>query len=149
MPHPPAATLDRRRATDADRPFLLALRRDAMGDHLRAAGLPDSDAEHHERIAHRFDAIDIITVDGRAVGMVKTVRAAGCWEILQFQLAREVRGGGLGGRVLDQLIAEAAADAADLSLRVLRDNPARNLYLRAGFQVVAGDRLELHLRRFR
>ena len=147
MPDSLHRSIGRRRASADDLPFLLALREEAMGRYLRAAGLPATTAAHRARIAQRFDCIEIITRDGCPVGMLKLLRAEGCWQLLQFQVAAGARGGGLGRRILDQLIAEAAADGADLSLHVLRDNPARHLYERAGFRVVGQDRHEFHLHR--
>ena len=48
------------------------------------------------------------------------------------------RGQGVGGTLLDALIAEATHRSAGLCLNVRHDNPARRLYERIGFRLVPG-----------
>lgn len=49
-----------------------------------------------------------------------------------------LHGQGIGGMLLDALIAEAAKRNVDLCLNVRHDNPARRLYERIGFRLVPG-----------
>src|SRR5207237_1090748 len=50
----------------------------------------------------------------------------------------QARGQGIGGTLLDALIAEAARRGVGLCLNVRHDNPARRLYERLGFHLVPG-----------
>jgi ribosomal protein S18 acetylase RimI-like enzyme len=50
----------------------------------------------------------------------------------------QIRGQGVGGMLLDALIAEAARRGVGLCLNVRHDNPARRLYERVGFRLVPG-----------
>ena len=53
-------------------------------------------------------------------------------------VAEQVRGRGVGGMLLLALTAEAARRGVGLCLNVRHDNPARRLYERIGFRLVAG-----------
>jgi ribosomal protein S18 acetylase RimI-like enzyme len=50
----------------------------------------------------------------------------------------QARGRGVGGMLLDALIAEATRRGVGLCLNVRHDNPARRLYERVGFRLVPG-----------
>jgi ribosomal protein S18 acetylase RimI-like enzyme len=52
-------------------------------------------------------------------------------------VAEAARGQGVGGMLLRALIAEAARRGVGLCLNVRQDNPARRLYERTGFRLVA------------
>ncbi len=58
---------------------------------------------------------------------------------LSLALLPEMRGQGLGSRLLAQLLDAARKHFARVSLSVSADNPAVRLYQRAGFRRVAGD----------
>lgn len=64
-------------------------------------------------------------------------RARPGWFLKQFFLTEAARGRGLGGRMIDRLIADAAADGADrLELHLIDDNvDARRFYERHGIAV--------------
>ena len=53
-------------------------------------------------------------------------------------VTKQVRGQGVGGMLLRALTAEAARHGVGLCLNVRHDNPARRLYERIGFRLVAG-----------
>ena len=55
---------------------------------------------------------------------------------LTIAVAPEQRGRGIGTSLLQSLIATARDDAAAISLSVARDNPARRLYQRLGFEIL-------------
>lgn len=143
---PPGATLlGRRPATGADLPFLLALRRESMGPHLAAAGLHGSEEDYLVRVRHRFDCAEVLMLDGQPVGLLKLLRQPGQWQVLQFQLADVVRGQGIGRRLLEGLLADAARAGATVGLSVLKANPAKRLYEQLGFSVVGEDAHEFHM----
>jgi GNAT superfamily N-acetyltransferase len=52
----------------------------------------------------------------------------------------EMRGSGVGGRLLDQLAAEAAERFSAVALNVHMRNPAARLYMRSGFKVAGKGR---------
>ncbi|HEY4583867.1 MAG TPA: GNAT family N-acetyltransferase [Lysobacter sp.] len=139
--------LTSRPATEADVPFLLALRRQTMHAHLAASGADTSEAHHLERLRRDFGHARVLELDGRPVGLLKVRRASGEWEIVQIQLGPELQGKGLGRALLQQVIDEATAAGAGLRLSVLKANPARRLYERLGFVVVGEKAQEYVMRR--
>lgn len=139
--------LSLRAATDADLPFLLALRQESMGPHLARAGLHGTDEDFMARVMHRFDCAEIILADGKPVGLLKLQREPGTWHLHQLQLAGNVRGQGLGHRLLEQILAEADRASVPVTLSVLKANPARRLYERLGFVAIGEDAIEIHMSR--
>jgi ribosomal protein S18 acetylase RimI-like enzyme len=57
---------------------------------------------------------------------------------ITIAVAPQLRGRGVGGVLLRALCAEAAGRGVGLCLNVRHDNPARRLYERIGFRLVAG-----------
>jgi GNAT superfamily N-acetyltransferase len=137
----------RRPATAADIPFLLALRQATMDVYLRANGIQTDDDFHLARVRHRFDCAQLLLHSDKPAGLLKVDRSGPDWELIQFQLAPQWQGKGMGRQVLDALIAEADGAGAGLTLGVLMGNPARQLYERAGFHVIAELGDEYRMRR--
>jgi ribosomal protein S18 acetylase RimI-like enzyme len=140
-----AKTLDRRPATEADLPYLLALRRESMGPHLAAAGLHGSNEDYLVRVRHRFDCAEVLMLNGQPVGLLKVLREPGQWQVLQLQLADVVRGKGIGRRLLEGLFTDAARAGVTVGLSVLKANPAKRLYEQLGFSIVGEDSHEFHM----
>ena len=126
-----------RPAVEADIPWLLQLRRTTMDAHLSASGAPASEADHMQRLLKRFDCAEVLLLDGQPAGLLKVARDGDCWEIVQIQLDPSLQGQGVGRRLLEQVIADARAAQAQLTLHVLTANPARKLYEQLGFSVTA------------
>lgn len=137
--------LSLRPATEADLPFLLALRQESMGPHLAEAGLHGTSDDFMRRVMHRFDCAQIVLADGAPVGLLKLLRESGRWQVLQIQLSEDVRGHGLGRQLLEDVMAEAARAEVPVTLSVLKANPAKQLYERLGFSVVGEDAHEFHM----
>lgn len=126
-----------RAATEADIPFLLELRRQTMSEYLQRSGVEPSQSERLERVLANFDCAEIILLSGAPVGLLKVVRSPDSWDLIQIQILPEKQGGGLGSSILGTLLADADEAHASVSLSVLRANPARRLYERLGFRIVA------------
>lgn len=137
--------LSLRPATEADLPFLLALRQESMGPHLAEAGLHGTSDDFMLRVMHRFDCAQIVLADGAPVGLLKLLREPGHWQVLQIQLSEGVRGQGLGRQLLEDVMEEAARAEVPVTLSVLKANPAKQLYERLGFKVVGEDAHEFHM----
>ncbi|RNF83588.1 GNAT family N-acetyltransferase [Montanilutibacter psychrotolerans] len=140
--------LDRRPASEGDIPFLLSLRRETMDGHLMASGGSTTEEAHLARLMYHFDCAEVLTRNGHPVGLLKLQRFPDEWQIIQIQLSRDFQGQGIGRALLEELLADAAAAGADVSLGVLKANPARRLYERLGFEVVGEDALEYRMRHF-
>jgi ribosomal protein S18 acetylase RimI-like enzyme len=138
--------LSRRPATEADIPFLLALRRETMNGHLAASGIAVDDASRRVRVMHAFDCAELLLADGVPVGLLKLRKLPHEWEIVQVQLAPALQGRGIGRSLLQEILAEAARAGVPVSLSVLKANPAKRLYEELGFEVFGEDAHEFHMR---
>lgn len=143
----PSVALIRRQATTQDIPFLLDLRQRTMNGHVLASGGEVSDAHHMARLMHRFECAEILLHDGAPVGLLKVTRDPNEWVIVQIQLAPGYQGGGIGTRLLAEVIDEAARAGVDHTLSVLKANPAKALYERFGFVVEHASEFSFDMRR--
>lgn len=130
-----------RPATAQDLPFLMQLRLQTMQAYLLAAGVDLNEAEHLARIQHRFELAQILMLDDTAAGLVKLAREPAGWELLQVQIAPSLQGRGLGRALIDQ----SREARVPLRLHVLKQNPARHLYERLGFEHIGEDALEYEM----
>ena len=126
-------THSRRPATLEDVTPLLALRRMTMDPHLSASGASTSEDQHLTRLMYRFECAEVLVSGGQPVGLLKVARDGLQWELIQIQLHPDQQGKGTGSRLLAELLAEADAAGATLTLTVLKANPAKALYERFGF----------------
>ena len=133
-------------ATEDDLPFLLALRKTTMHEHLRRAGAPQDDDYHLARILYRFEDARIVWLDGRPAGLFKHGRDPASWRIVQIQIDPAFQGRGLGRRLLEGVLDEADAEGVPVTLSVLKGNPARRLYEALGFIPVEETDLEYEMR---
>lgn len=143
----PLPKLTRRRATPQDIPFLLELRQRTMNGHVVASGAEVSDAHHMARLMHRFECAELLLHEGAPVGLLKVSRDAHEWVVIQIQLAPGYQGGGIGTGLLAEVVDEAANAGVDLTLSVLRANPAKSLYQRFGFVVERETEFSFEMRR--
>jgi ribosomal protein S18 acetylase RimI-like enzyme len=127
--------LSLRPAVEADIPFLLELRDTTMTQHFAASGELVTPRAHRERVLYRYENAQVIERDGAPAGLFKVTRDGGAWQLVQIQLSPALQGKGIGQALIRELIAEARAAGASLTLRVLHQNPARHLYERLGFRV--------------
>jgi ribosomal protein S18 acetylase RimI-like enzyme len=68
--------------------------------------------------------------------LLKAVRDADHWDLVQIQIVPEKQGRGFGSTILEKLLADAVQANVPVSLSVLKANPARHLYERLGFRIV-------------
>ncbi len=134
-----------RPVVDDDRPFLVELYGSTREPEL--AHVPWDDATKRAFVEHQFAAqdahyrqhyagatLDVVEVGGEPAGRLYVHRGPSDIRIMDVALAPPFRGRGIGTRLLSELIAEAAESGRKLSIHVERDNPARRLYERLGFE---------------
>jgi ribosomal protein S18 acetylase RimI-like enzyme len=136
MPLPDSPLL--RPATEADIPALFALRKQTMDAHMRASGADTSDDYHMAKLRKGYALAQVLEEAGRVVGLFKVDRGHAPWKVIQIQLAPALQGRGIGQALLLDFIQEARDAGHDVTLNVLKQNPARALYERLGF-VVTGE----------
>ena len=128
-----------RPATVDDYDFLYGLHRSAMRDYIEAiwGWHEEWQAEYFRR---KFDPLtrQIIVIDGADAGVLVVEERPDEVYVGLIELLPAYQGRGLGTVILSGLRAEAHHRGLPLTLHVLRTNlPARRLYERLGFHVVA------------
>jgi ribosomal protein S18 acetylase RimI-like enzyme len=94
-------------------------------------------AQHQHYVTHYHDAgFFVVERDGVAVGRLYLHWRRDELRIVDIALLPEARGRGLGGTLLQALMAQAEAHAKTVSIHVEQMNPAMRLYLRLGFRKV-------------
>ncbi|MFD2167168.1 GNAT family N-acetyltransferase [Thalassotalea euphylliae] len=126
--------------------FLVFLRKLTMDEHLAKAGIVMNDLQHQARILEFFEQSFLIKVDDHVVGVIKLGIENLALHIRQFQILPECQGKGIGGQVIDLCKKKAVEKGVDLTLNVLLENPAKQLYLNHGFTVEQSDDLQHFMR---
>ncbi|MCP3063076.1 GNAT family N-acetyltransferase [Myxococcus sp. K38C18041901] len=76
----------------------------------------------------------VVLVAGQPAGRLLVAKGAQEWRLVEIALLPSHQGGGLGTRLLRELLDAAATARVPVRLHVLHDSPARGLYARLGFQ---------------
>lgn len=162
MPPPVAAAgafgISYRPMTDADLPFVAALYASTRAEELAALGWPDAvraafldqqhRAQHLHYRAHYPDAEWLIVEQaGAAIGRLYLGGDAADLRLIDISLLPEARGAGIGGAILEDVIADARGAGRMVSLHVEPGNPARRLYARLGFAEVAESQTAIRMER--
>ncbi len=79
---------------------------------------------------------EIILREGQAIGRLYVARSEEEIRLIEIALLPEHRGGGIGGRLLNDLLSRARAEGKPVRIHVERENPAMRLYSRLGFRTV-------------
>jgi ribosomal protein S18 acetylase RimI-like enzyme len=138
-----------RAATSADTAFIVEMARHACV--IEDWSLPDPDSEETQSLLPTADDVVLVAEDptGISLGAVWTFHHqpplvvdsdAVAGPELSIAVAPELRGRGVGGALLDELIVQCTGRYEVLSLNVHRRNPAVHLYERKGFRVVGPGR---------
>jgi GNAT superfamily N-acetyltransferase len=141
-----AGRIDLRPATDADRPFLLAVYASTRTEEL--AIVPWTDEQKDAFLRMQFDAQDswyrqvypdgeflVVADEGTPVGRLYLGRSESEIRIIDIALLPEHRGKGIGSRLLAGIFASADEAGLPVALRVEPWNPAKRLYGRLGFEL--------------
>jgi ribosomal protein S18 acetylase RimI-like enzyme len=137
-----------RPARPADRPFLLRLYAETRADELAATPMTPSQKDafcrqqfaaqdaHYRRHFPRCEFL-VIERDGQPIGRLYRDRRHDEIRVVDIALLRSERGRGVGGRLMREVLDEAAGDGLTVRIHVERNNPARRLYDRLGFRIEA------------
>jgi len=141
-----------------DESFLRSLYYSTRVDEFASAGLSPAQAEGllrmqfdaqraHYRLHYPDASYRIVLLDGRPVGRLYVHYTSLDVRVLDISLLPEIRGKGLGRRLLANVIDEAAGLGAPVTLHVARRSPARRLYERLGFRIVNEDAMNAFMER--
>lgn len=136
-----------RPATSLDRPFLTAVYTESRETELAATGW--SDEEKSAFCSSQFEAQDahyrehfpncdflVIEKNTQPIGRLYIDRRPDEIRLVDIALLNAQRGRGIGGRLIQGILDEAAKKGIMVRIHVERSNPARRLYDRLGFRVV-------------
>ena len=131
-----------------DEPFLYRVYASTREEELRP--VPWTAAQKEAFLRQQFQAqhafyqkqyasarFEIVLRDGQPIGRLYVARGDDAIRIVDIALLPEHRGAGIGTGILRDLLAEAAAAGKPVRIHVERLNPARHLYERLGFVLVA------------
>jgi GNAT superfamily N-acetyltransferase len=79
---------------------------------------------------------NIIQADGIDIGMIKVEERANCIYLGDIQIHQSYRNKGIGTSLIKSVIQSAVIANKPVRLRVLKGNPAKELYLRLGFEEI-------------
>ncbi|MEM7049390.1 MAG: GNAT family N-acetyltransferase [Acidobacteriota bacterium] len=140
-----SAEIELRPMTSEDLPFLLQVYAGTRAEEL--AAVPWSDAEKEQFVRMQFEAqhtfyqqqfpdaaYDLVVVDGEAIGRLYVDRRTDEIRLIDIALLPEKRRGGVGSRLLAELLAEGQAAGLPVRIHVEKNNPALSLYHRLGFE---------------
>ena len=80
--------------------------------------------------------IKIIQADGIDIGMLKVEEREDCIYLGDIQIDSGYRGKGIGTKLIKTVIRSGNLAKKPIRLRVLKGNPARELYVRLGFKEI-------------
>ena len=132
---------------DSDLEFLYEVYADFRAEELSI--VPWSDQEKEEFLRMQFRAqhefytqnysgaeFQIILVDGEPQGRLYMHRREDEHRIMDIAILTKQRGRGIGGQIMRDLLDEAASIGKPVTIHVLKQNRALNLYERLGFREI-------------
>ena len=150
-----STTIATRTVTPEDAQFLVAL---YASVRTELGMLPGDEAFRNQILGMQFRAQQagyerqfpsarhrILLENGQPVGRLLVNRTSVEVRLVDISLLPEWRGRGVGGRLISELISEAAEARLPLRLQVWKDNPAVRLYRRLGFHITGERDLYLQM----
>jgi ribosomal protein S18 acetylase RimI-like enzyme len=95
----------------------------------------------------RAAEVQVIELEGRDIGWMQTWPEADSLYLSQLFIEAAHQNRGIGAHVLAGLLARTDADGVATTLSVVKSNPARRLYERAGFTLTHQDERKFYMRR--
>ncbi len=142
-----SAAIDFRPITDRDQEFLYAVYASTRDEEM--AMVPWSDEQKQEFLRMQFNAqhtfyteqfseaeFQIIEEHGEGIGRLYVERRDDEIRVIDIALLPQHRGKGLGAKLMQQVLDEAAAVNKRVRIHVERENPAMRLYDRLGFRKI-------------
>lgn len=126
-----------RPATEADADFLWDLHRVTLKPYVEQTwGWDDAFQERYFREHFSPSNSQVIQCEGKDVGVITVEENQLGYILSNIELYPQYQGLGIGTTLIRELLEKAAGRGLPVSLRVLKVNPAGQLYLRLGFNVI-------------
>jgi GNAT superfamily N-acetyltransferase len=94
----------------------------------------------------KVDEVRIITADDQDAGWIQEQVENRTINLGSFYVMPAMQGRGIGTKVLDKLLAEAADQSKAMTLAVVKINPARYFYEKRGFRITHEDQHKFYMR---
>ena len=94
----------------------------------------------------KVDEVRIITADDQDVGWIQELVENTAINLGSFYVMPAMQGRGIGTKVLDMLLAQAADQSKAMTLAVVKINPARYFYEKRGFRITHEDQHKFYMR---
>jgi GNAT superfamily N-acetyltransferase len=135
-------------ADETHREFSYRVKQAAEGEYITSMFGWDEDVQRdfHAK-AWEQQKPDIITYDGKLIGTIATIESEVCIEIGQFFILPEYQNKGIGTYLLKSILDRADQLGRNVTLKFLKNNPVRSLYIRNGFQLVSTSEVAHHMER--
>ena len=106
-----------------------------------------NEANIKQRFRKSFNAgqARIICSGATGIGWIQVSESALGFHLHQIHIDQRFRNRGIGTELISKLLAFANEKALPVSLNVIRNNPAKRLYERLGFQVIDEDDEKFHM----
>jgi ribosomal protein S18 acetylase RimI-like enzyme len=133
-----ARRIDLQQATAEHYDFALHLYLLTMRPYLQELDVWDEQQQRASFTARwKREEVWIISVEGKDVGWLQVAELPTEIRLKKFYISPQYQRSGIGSEVLSNLLATWRSTGKKIVLRVLKNNPARRLYERLGFSVVA------------
>ncbi|MEY4753388.1 MAG: hypothetical protein RJA44_1063 [Pseudomonadota bacterium] len=141
----PVERLSLAAADEGDFEALLALRIAAMREGLERLGRFEPDRVR-QRLGRSFSPVNIrhIVLDGQHVGFLGLTRGESLWRLDHLYVDPALAGQGIGAWALQQVLAEADAEAVAVALTALKRSDAIRFYERHGFRCIGDNDWDVH-----
>ena len=124
-------------ADESYRQFSYQVKKAAEGEYISQIWGWDEDVQRdfHTRAWQRRKP-EIIIYDGKPIGTIAVVENEDDTEIGQFFILPEYQNKGIGSYLLKSILDKADRVGRVTTLRFLKNNPVKSLYVRHGFEIV-------------
>ena len=126
-----------RTVKDADSDFCFLVKKAALSQYVAGIWGWDEEFQLHfhqtEWGMKRGRRPQVVCLDARDVGIIEIATEADHYHLRDFYLLPEFQRQGIGSHLLQKLIADSKRTGRFILLEVLKNNPAKQLYLRNGF----------------
>jgi GNAT superfamily N-acetyltransferase len=135
-------------ADETYREFSYQVKKAAEGEYIVSMFGWDEDVQRgfHDK-AWQEQKPDIITYDGRPIGTIATIESEDCIEIGQFFILPEYQNRGIGTYLLKSILDKADQLGRNVTLKFLKNNPVKSLYVRNGFRLIHTSEVAHHMER--
>ena len=142
----PKPNFEIREAGPQDFEFAWTLYRDLMKP-MTEVFLAWNDEKQRAVVTRDLDSGEarIIEAEGGEVGWLHVREAAAEIELCQLYLIPEMQNRGIGTAIVEDLVVRADGAAKAVTLEVLRNNRARQLYERLGFKVIGSGPIKIQM----